>query len=113
MITTTDNRTLRYLGGRIGAGDAHIHGPVDGYWIVIADGVTHRVPAHLRDWRRYANRGKPPGRRRAQEPSGQLSLTLPMSTINRIPTPRQAHIKRWIDNGLMAHEMTEYLTGGA
>jgi hypothetical protein len=115
MTQTTDSRTLRFLGGQLIAGDARIHGPEDGCWIVLdANSAMHRVPIHLRrSWVRYAHRGRPAGRKRAAEPSIQMGLTLPVSVHQRIPSPRQRWVREVIESRLMCDEATEYLTEGA
>ena len=102
MIQITNNIEISAIGGQLARGDAQIraHGD-DNYIITDAANRLISVAKSARpSWAQYIRGGRR-GRPRLQEPSERITLYLPASTAKRVPTPRQAWIKRVIDERLM------------
>lgn len=112
-MITTDSKILHALGrkfGEPGAPKIRLDQTDEGAWCWV---VLSRefgecwVPQELRpSWKLYAHRQHPlpRGRRRAAEPSVRLTLSLPTSVADRVPTPRQAWIRRVIEDRLMCQQ---------
>ena len=103
MTTTNDSARIRYIGGMLARGDAQIVGreQISGAdrWVIHVNGeaLQQSVLVSLRpSWVRWAHRGRPAGRKRLSEPVVQMTLRLPESDANWIPTPRQRTVATWI-----------------